>query len=299
MAGTFQNDYAVIDGIRVFWTTPPSTLVDMKTFEVREDDVFIVTFPKSGTHWLMEIVYLLLANGELSKIKRNMMEQGLEHTQCAGPSEVQTAKPGHKYMEEWESPRVMNSHLMLRFLPPQIWEKKAKVLYVARNPKDVVCSMYHFMYAILPEEQRDWSNFVKFFTAKEMIGGDWFTHVYEYWTQCKGRENFLFIKYEDLKKNHRGMVKQVAEFLGKNLSEEVIDKITSLTTIDAMRKTYDELEAEPGSNMRRTKAFGVLSFLNKGNVGSWKEQMSEEQSKLFDEKLAETFKDTDFTLECE
>lgn len=80
-----------------------------------------------GTHWLMEIVYLVLTNGEMDKINRVMMEQGLEFSMCAGPSEVPKTKPGYKYMEEWPSPRVMVTHLMHRFMPPQVWEKKAKV----------------------------------------------------------------------------------------------------------------------------------------------------------------------------
>ena len=81
----------------------------------------------SGTHWLMEIVYLMLANGEMDKINRSMMEQGLEFTMCAGPSEVPKTKPGYEHMNEWPSPRVMVSHLCEKFLPPQLWEKKAKV----------------------------------------------------------------------------------------------------------------------------------------------------------------------------
>ena len=36
-----------------------------------------------------------------------------------------------------------------------------------RNPKDVVCSMHSFMYALMPDDQRDWEKFVKFFTSKE------------------------------------------------------------------------------------------------------------------------------------
>ncbi|XP_072050302.1 sulfotransferase 1C3-like [Amphiura filiformis] len=170
-----MNDFQVLDGIHVAWTTPPSTLEALKTFEVREDDVFIVTYPKSGTHWLMEIVYLVLTNGEMDKINRCMMEQGLEFTMCAGPSEVPKTKPGYKHMEEWESPRVMVSHLMHRFLPPQIWEKKAKIIYVMRNPKDVLCSMHSFMYALMPDDKRDWNNFVDYFTGE---GGKFFDILY-------------------------------------------------------------------------------------------------------------------------
>ncbi|XP_072051233.1 sulfotransferase 1E1-like [Amphiura filiformis] len=305
MAGTLEgqdkgsmNDFQVVDGINVAWVTPPSTLEAMKTFEVREDDIFIVTYPKSGTHWLMEIVYLVLTNGEMDKINRCMMEQGLEFTMCAGPSEVPKTKPGYKHMEEWESPRVMVSHLMHRFLPPQIWEKKAKIIYVMRNPKDVLCSMHSFMYALMPDDKRDWNNFVEFFLDEGMTGGDWFRHVHEYWTKCQGKDNFLFVKFEEVKKDHRALVKLVADFLGKDIGDEMIDKITSLTTIDAMRETYDRLEEEEGGNMR-TKAFGMLPFLNKGHVGGWKERLSEDQNKIFDDKLAETFKDTGLTFDFE
>lgn len=306
MAGTLEgqdkgkmNDFVVIDGVHVAWVTPPSTLEAMKTFEVRDDDIFIVTYPKSGTHWLMEIVYLMLANGEMDKINRCMMEQGLEFTMCAGPSEVPKTKPGYEHMNEWPSPRVMVSHLCEKFLPPQIWEKKAKLIYVMRNPKDVVCSMHSFMYALMPDEQRDWNNFVKFFTSTEMTGGDWFTHVKDYWTKHRGKDNFLFVKFEEVKKDHRKLVKMVADFLGKSdMSDEMIEKITSMTTIDAMRETYDRLEEEPGGNMR-TKAFGMLPFLNKGHVGGWKDKLTEEQNKIFAEKLEETFKDTGLTFDFE
>ncbi|XP_072051232.1 sulfotransferase 1C2-like [Amphiura filiformis] len=293
-----MSDFQVIDGVHVAWTTPPSTLEAMKTFEVREDDVFIVTYPKSGTHWLIEIVYLILTNGEMAKINRCMMEQGLEFTMCAGPSEVPKTKPGYKHMEEWESPRVMMSHLMHRFLPPQIWEKKAKIIYVMRNPKDVLCSMYSFAYALMPDDKRDWNNYVEYFMGEEVLGGDWFRHVHAYWTKCQDKDNLLFVKFEEVKRDHRGLVKLVADFLGKDLGDEIIDKITSLTTIDAMHETYDRLEEEPGGNMR-TKCFGMLPYLNKGHVGGWKERLSEDQNKFFDGKLTETFKDTGLTFDFE
>ena len=39
-------------------------LEKLKTFPVRQDDVFVSSYPSSGSHWTMKIVFLILHNGE-------------------------------------------------------------------------------------------------------------------------------------------------------------------------------------------------------------------------------------------
>ncbi|GFO07219.1 sulfotransferase [Plakobranchus ocellatus] len=45
----------------------PPNLKSIPSFEVREDDIWIVTFPKAGTTWLQEIVYLVMNNADTGK----------------------------------------------------------------------------------------------------------------------------------------------------------------------------------------------------------------------------------------
>lgn len=51
--------------------------------------------------------------------------------------------PGYKFFAEMAQQRFIKTHLPFRILPPSIMEKRAKVVYVARHPRDVVVSYYH------------------------------------------------------------------------------------------------------------------------------------------------------------
>lgn len=51
--------------------------------------------------------------------------------------------PGYQFFAEMTQPRFIKTHLPFKLLPPSIAEARAKVVYVARHPKDVVVSYYH------------------------------------------------------------------------------------------------------------------------------------------------------------
>lgn len=48
------------------------------------------------------------------------------------------------FINKQESPRVIKTHLPLEFLPDDL-EKKSKVIYIVRNPKDTCVSFHYFM----------------------------------------------------------------------------------------------------------------------------------------------------------
>ena len=66
-----------------------------------------------------------------------------------------------------DSPRILKSHALPNFLPADIaTDPKAKVIYVARNPKDAAVSLYHFClyFADLPDYS-SWGDFFEDFIA--------------------------------------------------------------------------------------------------------------------------------------
>ena len=57
-------------------------------------------------------------------------------------------------MADIPSPRVLNSHMLLRYLSKEIVTKRSRVIHVMRNPKDVAVSYYHHMKQVRGREDR-------------------------------------------------------------------------------------------------------------------------------------------------
>jgi len=50
---------------------------------------------------------------------------------------------GAQELNKLPSPRVLNTHMWLDFLPEQIFQKKSKIIFTTRNPKDTASSYYN------------------------------------------------------------------------------------------------------------------------------------------------------------
>lgn len=48
-----------------------------------------------------------------------------------------------RYLDSLTSPRVMSSHLPLRYLPRQVCTQRTKIILFRRNPKSVAVSLYN------------------------------------------------------------------------------------------------------------------------------------------------------------
>ncbi|MEQ2314785.1 hypothetical protein AMECASPLE_015665 [Ameca splendens] len=106
-----------------------------QNFSVEDSDVFIVTYPKSGTTWMQEILPLVLNGGDLTPVHTVVnwdRVPWLEETRLA------------KIVDKLTSPRALVTHFPYSFMPPSFYTSKAKVINVIRNPKDVLVSSYYF-----------------------------------------------------------------------------------------------------------------------------------------------------------
>ncbi|MGJ5673989.1 MAG: sulfotransferase domain-containing protein [Nostochopsis sp.] len=242
------------------------------TFPTRPGDVFLVTYPKSGTIWLSEIVNCITQQNDTETVDGKKGFLG-------GITDPLFEVLSQKELDSLVSPRYMATHLSWDLMPHSR-ENSLKYIYIARNPKDVSVSYFYFMKSLpLCNFQGTWDKFLECFMKGDVPYGSYFDHVLEWWGH-KDDENVLFLKYEDLKKDLSSQVKIIAEFIGFQLSDEEAKDVAQKCTFQAMKSN---------NNMRFfvNKFIKKGSHLRKGIVGDWKNHFSDEQLEQF-QKLYES-----------
>ncbi|CAH1244934.1 SULT2A1 [Branchiostoma lanceolatum] len=262
--------YTEYQGILFPCVIPQEGLEAMKTFEIRDDDVVTVSYPKSGTNWMCEIVHKILGGK-----KEN-----------STPKVPEFCPPGmlSSYIElrESPSPRLMISHLPFQLAPPGLAapSNKMKAIVVLRNPKDVCVSFYYYMqktpFLKTPESRKQHT---KDFLDGKIIFGDYFDHVLGWW-QMKDDPHFLF--------DFRSSVKTIAAFLNKELTDDHLTHVLTTCSLESMSKTL----AESDYGWRK-------NIVRKGVVGDWKNHFSAEESAKFDQKYRERMAGSGLEFEFE
>ncbi|XP_030846051.1 sulfotransferase 1C2 [Strongylocentrotus purpuratus] len=269
------------EGVIMPLSMPLWVLNRVRKFECRPDDLFIVTFPKSGTTWLEQLSLLIQHDGDFSKLEGTHIMKAVPFLETVEDDRNPSTSPlVIDKAEKMASPRILKSHCHSPFLPQDIStdDPKVKVIYVARNPKDTAVSYYHFCHYIpLLPTYESWDMFFEEFLANRAPQGSWFENVLPWWRR-RNHPNVLFLKYEDMKKDLPGAIRQIAEFMGKSFSDDAIEKIAEASTFKAMKKN-------PSSNPDTVlqKSNQDSSFMRKGVVGDWKNYFTDEQNKRFDE----------------
>ncbi|XP_071488942.1 sulfotransferase 1A1-like isoform X1 [Diadema antillarum] len=278
-----------------------SSIEALQTFEVRPDDVWVVTYPKAGTHWMLEIVGLILSDGYPQKIDRSSsstliemidLDQKLPFTKEEEEQNPPDMTPFMEKIKKAPSPRVIQTHLRLKYMPQNVL-KKAKVIYVGRNPKDTAVSWFKFLKDDVP---LTWESVVHQAMDGTIEYGPWADHVKEFWEIRQHYENLLIVFYEDILRDPVKHIRMVAEHIGRPLSEELLQRVVENSSLSGMRKTYEKRAKqlkEPGAELAR------LKFISKGKTGQWKNYFTVAQNEIFDEYFRKEMEGVDIEIPFE
>ncbi|XP_063791373.1 sulfotransferase 1 family member D1-like [Pseudophryne corroboree] len=262
---------------------------NVQVFQAREDDLLIDTYPKSGTTWLSEIVDLILCDGDTEKTQRRAIYKRVPFLEFTVPG----LPSGTELLNALESRRLIKSHLPVDLLPKSFWEKNCKIIYVARNPKDVLVSYYHFhRMAALHPEPGTFEEFLHDFIKGTVCYGSWSDHVKSWW-KIRHQRNVLYLFYEDLLEDPKREIRKVMRFIEKDLSEDVLEKIHQQTTFASMKENkMANFSDIPTAIMDHT----ISPFMRKGTCGDWKNQLTVSQNETLDEYYKKAMSDTDLTF---
>jgi hypothetical protein len=240
-------------------------------------DVFVMTYAKSGTNWMMQIAWQLIhhGKGEYDHIHSVVPWPDAPLTapmmgDYAIPLELATA-----WQTAPERKRVIKTHFNWELLP---YSDQAKYIAVVRDPKDVFVSAYHFLHGGLGSAMPSVDTMYRLFvTGKFFLGGSWPANAAGYWGQ-RDRGNVLVMSYKAMKRDLEGTVRQVAAFLDIKVPDDVIREVCAKSSFEYM-KPIDHKFATFQSVPWRNRA----QMIRTGKQGGSGEMLSAEQQRAIDE----------------
>jgi len=278
LEGLGRHTEALATATQLCAVDPASTFLALReVFHCQPEDVFVVTFPRCGTTWMVQIVVSCLFGAGANYGEHAIF---LEGSIASSASYVQQ-------IERFPRPRVLKSHVPADMHPglahrAESLQEHGKVLYVVRNPKDAMISLrHHHANNAAIGWDGSWDEWVRQWISGERsaeYGGSYFDHVKKWWKLAKLHPDRIRVFYfEEMKANLLEQVKHVAEFLGVALSAERLQEVCAACRFESMRSRHQVTEdIRSRVNPEHFRA---------GRVGSWRDEITESQARAVDEQL--------------
>lgn len=219
------------------------------------DDVFIVSYPKSGNTWTRFLIANLV-HPEMRPDFSNI-NQIIPEPEAASTREL----------AKTPRPRILKSH---EYFDPRY----RRIIYIVRDPRDVVLSQYHFhMKRGRIDESYPIEKFVKSFVAGETSGyASWGENVAGWLATRYNSPGFLLLRYEDMLVNTAAELSKIATFLELDADTQRVEFAVKQSSADRMR----ELEKKQSGNWYLTKNTRTdIPFVRTAKSGNWKTSLPE------------------------
>lgn len=236
-------------------------------YRERHTDIFIVTYPKSGTTWMQMIMHQLTSDGEMN----------FDHISRVSPY-LEGMPHGDIPLETFASPRIIKSHLSYSEIP----KTTARYIYVIRNGADVLVSYYHHL-RHMEGFRLGFDEFFRMYT-RGRISGSWAKHV-SGWLNNKDRLNVLYVHYEDLIANLEGELRKIAGFCDLHIEESRYPAIVQRCSFSFMKNHEDKFSLL--NQIFLDKGWDMNKFIRKGKTQEWKSYFSHEQLRSLEKEMEE------------
>ncbi|KAL5275453.1 hypothetical protein ACFFRR_001369 [Megaselia abdita] len=275
-------------------------------FQARPSDIWVSTFPRSGTTWTQELVWLIGNNLDFERAKNELLTSRFpffEFNTFMHPQVKQELLQANKYDEEHQNfihrisqsiipyldgmseQRFIKTHLPLSLMPPSVFQENSKIIYVARNPKDVALSYYHLnrLYktqGYIGEFEFYW----RIFKTGLNAWLPYWDHLEEAWGR-RTDPNILFIFYEEMNNDIRKTINRISSFMGRSYSKEQVEQLAEHLNI----KSFKCNNSVNGLEMRKVKILNEREgdFIRNGIINGSDYELTPELQKEMNKWISE------------
>lgn len=243
---------------------------------VLPDDVFIVSYPKSGNTWTRFLIGNLIhpqSPADFSNINLIIPDpEGLSKRQLA----------------RMPRPRYIKSH--------QYFDPRYKnIIYVVRDPRDVALSQYHFhRKRKLLQDGASIEEFISRFVAgKTSPYASWGENVASWMSTRGDRPGFMLLRYEDMIENTIRELAKVAHFIGLQASQEQLAQAVARSSVHEMRR-LEQKQALLWSSTKETRQ--DVPFVRAAKPGGWEAELPEASVREIEGAWADLMKSLGYPL---
>lgn len=254
-----------------------------RNLTVFPDDVFLVSYPRSGNTWARFLIGNLIYQDEpvtFANIESRIPEIYFN--------------PDHA-MRRLPRPRILKSHECFQ---PQY----RRVIYIVRDPRDVAVSFYHHNIKVRNiADDYPIEDFVPRFINAEFDAkwGSWADHVLSWLRLRQDSPGFILLRYESMKRQPEAELARVAAFL-QSCSFRAIDpshgklqRAVELSSPERMR-TLEKHQASQWVLTRATRS--DKPFVRSATAGSWKSQLPQQSVAAIETAWGEIMQTLDYEL---
>ena len=259
-------------------------------------DIFVTSYPKSGTTWLQAIVWWIINVGKTHS-------EGGSTESMSAPTMTDLKRHHQRFIDlngveeidKLPTPRVFATHLPFDLAPkPEPGPEpgpgpnahnSVKYIHVMRDPKDAVISYFHMLQMVYKIPDTDLNLFIEHFIRGTGIYGDYFDCVKSWWDR-RYDSNVLLVFYEEMLADPGKQIMRIAHFLSnENMNyeeilksnESIVQKIIDATSFKSMKETYAKTLNDGNREMAK--------FFRKGISGDWTNYLTESQVVAINDRI--------------
>ena len=247
--------------------------------------IWVATIPRTGSMWTSNIIKEIFTTANYDTYPKNVIKSDIDSLKFFETSIVKDQNKLNKY--------VLKIHVKLATLP-----YRSKIVTNIRNPYDICASYHEFMKCDL---ERSIS-----------VAADLLNYLNHY---KKLNNNIFLIRYENIEKNPKLLIKQLAEYFEVSINDQQVNEIDNKFNKDAIIKLIKKNDNEmkiKNQDVDQEKIiklknghqrfFDITTGFQSGHIskrktGEWKKNFSEKETKIIIKKLDQVAVDLGYISE--